>query len=47
MKYVNASVKIFISAKKNIVGFHPNVFVKMVRIEKVLLMNQWWCVMNL
>ena len=39
--------KVILSAKRIIVGIATNVFAKMVRILKILFMNQLICVMKL
>ena len=46
MKHVHVSVKVIVHARKIIVGILAHVFLKMVSIEKVLLMIQKLCVMN-
>ena len=46
MKHVHVSVKDIVHARKIIVGILAHVFLKMVSIEKVLLMIQKLCVMN-
>ena len=39
-KHVNVSIKNIVNAQKIIIGILANAFVKMVKIQKVLLMNQ-------
>ena len=46
MKHVHVSVKVIVHARKIIVGILAHVFLKMVSIEKILLMIQKLCVMN-
>ena len=46
MKHVHVSVKVIVHARKIIVGILAHVFLKIVSIEKILLMIQKLCVMN-
>ena len=46
MKHVHVSVKDIVHARKIIVGILAHVFLKIVSIEKILLMIQKLCVMN-
>ena len=46
MKHVHVSVKVIVHARKIIVGILAHVFLKIVSIEKILLMIQKSCVMN-
>ena len=46
MKHVHVSVKVTVHARKIIVGILGHVFLKIVSIEKILLMIQKLCVMN-
>ena len=46
MKRVHVSVKVIVHARKIIVGILAHVFLKIVSIEKILLMIQKLCVMN-
>ena len=47
IKHVNVNAKVIANAKKIIVGMLVHVFVRMVSIEKVLLILQWLSVMKL
>ena len=46
MKHVHVSVKVIVHARKIIVGILSHVFLKIVKNEKILLMIQKLCVMN-
>ena len=46
MKHVHVSVKVIVHARKIIVGILAHVFLKIVSIEKILLMIKKLCVMN-